>query len=120
MVRAWSREQARAARRFSRGDELFGQLLIPPLGSAGTYAEYVAGHPPRKPPAMTQEKATWSLVRWYHDHVEGGPWRGSRSEGRRKAESVPSVGKRQFESAGKPMLTMAAADRSSAIPMVTR
>ena len=30
------------ARRFSRGDELFGQLLIPPLGSAGTYAEYVA------------------------------------------------------------------------------
>ena len=31
-----------AARRFSRGDELFGQLLIPPLGSAGTYAEYVA------------------------------------------------------------------------------
>ena len=30
------------ARRFSRGDELFGQLLIAPLGSAGTYAEYVA------------------------------------------------------------------------------
>jgi NADPH:quinone reductase-like Zn-dependent oxidoreductase len=30
------------ARRFARGDELFGQLLIPPLGSAGTYAEYVA------------------------------------------------------------------------------
>ena len=31
------------ARRFSRGEELFGQLLIAPLGSAGTYAEYVAG-----------------------------------------------------------------------------
>jgi NADPH2:quinone reductase len=28
--------------RFSRGDELFGQLLIAPFGSAGTYAEYVA------------------------------------------------------------------------------
>lgn len=28
--------------RFSVGDDLFGQLLIPPLGSAGTYAEYVA------------------------------------------------------------------------------
>jgi len=30
------------ATRFSRGDEVFGQLMIPPLGSAGTYAEYVA------------------------------------------------------------------------------
>jgi NADPH:quinone reductase-like Zn-dependent oxidoreductase len=29
-------------RKFSRGDELFGQLLIAPIGSAGTYAEYVA------------------------------------------------------------------------------
>jgi NADPH:quinone reductase-like Zn-dependent oxidoreductase len=28
--------------RFSLGDDLFGQLLIAPLGSAGTYAEYVA------------------------------------------------------------------------------
>ncbi len=28
--------------RFSRGDEVFGQLLIAPIGSAGTYAEYVA------------------------------------------------------------------------------
>ena len=28
--------------KFSIGDDLFGQLLIPPLGSAGTYAEYVA------------------------------------------------------------------------------
>jgi NADPH:quinone reductase-like Zn-dependent oxidoreductase len=27
---------------FSVGDDLFGQLLIAPLGSAGTYAEYVA------------------------------------------------------------------------------
>jgi NADPH:quinone reductase-like Zn-dependent oxidoreductase len=27
--------------RFSAGDDLFGQLLIAPLGSAGTYAEYV-------------------------------------------------------------------------------
>jgi len=28
--------------RFSAGDHVFGQLLIAPLGSAGTYAEYVA------------------------------------------------------------------------------
>jgi NADPH:quinone reductase len=28
--------------RFSPGDALFGQLLIAPIGSAGTYAEYVA------------------------------------------------------------------------------
>jgi NADPH:quinone reductase len=28
--------------RFNRGDDVFGQLLIPPIGSAGTYAEYVA------------------------------------------------------------------------------
>jgi NADPH:quinone reductase len=28
--------------RFAVGDEVFGQLLIPPLGSTGTYAEYVA------------------------------------------------------------------------------
>ncbi len=28
--------------RFSLGDQVFGQFLIPPLGSAGTYAEYVA------------------------------------------------------------------------------
>ena len=30
------------ASRFSVGDHLFGQLLIAPLGSAGTFAEYVA------------------------------------------------------------------------------
>jgi NADPH:quinone reductase-like Zn-dependent oxidoreductase len=30
------------ASRFSVGDDLFGQLFIAPLGSAGTYAEYVA------------------------------------------------------------------------------
>jgi NADPH2:quinone reductase len=30
------------AGKFLPGDEVFGQLLIPPLGSAGTYAEYVA------------------------------------------------------------------------------
>jgi NADPH:quinone reductase-like Zn-dependent oxidoreductase len=30
------------ASRFSVGDDLFGQLLIAPLGSAGTYADYVA------------------------------------------------------------------------------
>ncbi len=30
------------ASRFSLGDDLFGQLFIAPLGSAGTYAEYVA------------------------------------------------------------------------------
>src|SRR5580700_10299978 len=28
--------------RFAPGDAVFGQLLIPPLGSAGTYAEYLA------------------------------------------------------------------------------
>jgi NADPH2:quinone reductase len=28
--------------RDAHGDEVFGQLLIPPLGSAGTYAKYVA------------------------------------------------------------------------------
>jgi NADPH:quinone reductase len=28
--------------KFSRGEELFGQLLVAPIGSAGTYAEYVA------------------------------------------------------------------------------
>ena len=41
MVRAWSRGPARGEE-ISRGDELFGQLLIAPPGSAGTYAEYVA------------------------------------------------------------------------------
>jgi NADPH2:quinone reductase len=30
------------ASRFSPGDEVFGQLMIPPLGSTGTYAERVA------------------------------------------------------------------------------
>lgn len=30
------------ARKFLPGDKVFGQLLIAPLGSAGTYAEYVA------------------------------------------------------------------------------
>lgn len=30
------------AGRFSPGDEVFGQLLVPPLGGIGTYAEYVA------------------------------------------------------------------------------
>jgi predicted GNAT family acetyltransferase len=28
--------------KFAPGDEVFGQLLIPPLGSTGVYAEYVA------------------------------------------------------------------------------
>jgi NADPH:quinone reductase-like Zn-dependent oxidoreductase len=28
--------------RFARGDKVFGQLLIPPVGAFGTYAEYVA------------------------------------------------------------------------------
>jgi NADPH:quinone reductase-like Zn-dependent oxidoreductase len=36
------RERGPGAARFTAGDEVFGQLLIPPLGSAGTYAEYVA------------------------------------------------------------------------------
>jgi len=30
------------SQRFSVGDKVFGQFLIPPLGSTGTYAEYVA------------------------------------------------------------------------------
>lgn len=36
------REAGPGAARFAPGDEVFGQLLIPPLGSAGTYAQYVA------------------------------------------------------------------------------
>ena len=36
------REDGPGAARFAPGDEVFGQLLIPPLGSAGTYAQYVA------------------------------------------------------------------------------
>src|SRR5580700_10264462 len=36
------REHGPGAARFAPGDEVFGQLLIPPLGSTGTYAEYVA------------------------------------------------------------------------------
>jgi len=36
------REDGPGAARFAPGDEVFGQLLIPPLGSTGTYAEYVA------------------------------------------------------------------------------
>ena len=35
-------ELGEGASRYSVGDDLFGQLLIAPLGSAGTYAEYVA------------------------------------------------------------------------------
>ena len=35
-------ELGEGASRFSVGDDLFGQLFIAPLGSAGTYAEYVA------------------------------------------------------------------------------
>jgi NADPH:quinone reductase-like Zn-dependent oxidoreductase len=35
-------EDGPGAARFAPGDEVFGQLLIPPLGSAGTYAQYVA------------------------------------------------------------------------------
>jgi len=35
-------EAGPGAIRFGPGDAVFGQLLIPPLGSAGTYAEYVA------------------------------------------------------------------------------
>jgi NADPH:quinone reductase len=35
-------EAGPGAIRFAPGDAVFGQLLIPPLGSAGTYAEYVA------------------------------------------------------------------------------
>jgi NADPH2:quinone reductase len=36
------REHGVGAARFAPGDEVFGQLLIPPLGSTGTYAQYVA------------------------------------------------------------------------------
>jgi NADPH:quinone reductase-like Zn-dependent oxidoreductase len=34
-------EDGPGAARFAPGEEVFGQLLIPPLGSAGTYAQYV-------------------------------------------------------------------------------
>jgi NADPH2:quinone reductase len=36
------REDGPGAARFAPGDEVLGQLLIPPLGSTATYAEYVA------------------------------------------------------------------------------
>jgi NADPH:quinone reductase len=36
------REDGPGVARFAPGDEVFGQLLIPPLGSTGTYAQYVA------------------------------------------------------------------------------
>ena len=36
------RQGGPGAARFAPGEEVFGQLLIPPLGSAGTYAQYVA------------------------------------------------------------------------------
>jgi NADPH:quinone reductase len=36
------REDGPGGGRFAPGDEVFGQLLLPPLGSTGTYAEYVA------------------------------------------------------------------------------
>ena len=36
------REDGPGAARFAPGDDVFGQLLVPPLGSAGTYAQYVA------------------------------------------------------------------------------
>jgi NADPH:quinone reductase len=36
------REVGPGAARFAPGDQVFGQLLIPPLGSTGTYAQYVA------------------------------------------------------------------------------
>jgi NADPH:quinone reductase len=36
------REDGPGSARFAPGDEVFGQLLVPPLGSAGTYAQYVA------------------------------------------------------------------------------
>jgi NADPH:quinone reductase-like Zn-dependent oxidoreductase len=36
------REDGPGAARFAPGDEVFGQPLIPPLGSTGTYAQYVA------------------------------------------------------------------------------
>jgi NADPH:quinone reductase len=35
-------EVGESARRFAVGDAVMGQLLMPPLGSAGTYAEFVA------------------------------------------------------------------------------
>jgi NADPH:quinone reductase len=35
-------DSGQVATRFAPGDEVFGQLLIPPLGSTGTYAQYVA------------------------------------------------------------------------------
>src|ERR1700746_200892 len=37
-----SEKMGEGTSRFSVGDDLFGQLLIAPLGSAGTYAQYVA------------------------------------------------------------------------------
>ena len=65
------REDGRGAARFAPGDEVFGQLLIPPLGSTGTYAQYVACSEDaplaRTPPAWTrslpQRCPLWALPR---------------------------------------------------------
>jgi NADPH:quinone reductase len=56
--------------RFSAGDEVFGQLLVPPLGSTGTYAEYVAANeqapiartPPRLDPAVAASAPTAGMA----------------------------------------------------------
>src|SRR5580693_8098611 len=74
-----------------------GAAARPPTDDDGfrywTGREWTPEPPPPAPPGPR-----WRLVRRYHDHVEGGPGRGARSEGRRKAEVVPSVGKRQLVS----------------------
>ena len=38
------------ATRFAPGEPVFGQLFLPPIGSAGTYAEYVAAPKTRRWP----------------------------------------------------------------------
>src|SRR5712671_5333706 len=68
------------ASRFSAGDDLFGQLLIAPLGSAGTYAEYVA---------VTEEAPLARVPSGLDDVCRGGApdgwWRRARLSGLARA-----------------------------------
>lgn len=62
------------ASRFSVGDVLFGQLLIAPLGSAGTYAEYVAVRRMRRWREFLAASMTLSLRRCRRRVAPPSPW----------------------------------------------
>ena len=79
-------EQRRpGASRFSVGDDLFGQLLIAPLGSAGTYAEYVAVTEDAPLARVPADSTTLSRRRSRRLVAPGSPWStcSSRSPARR-------------------------------------